>query len=102
MQAQGQPRRWYAPALVVVMSAHNLKTKLAHPDAPREHFQVAHVTFELSRKEGTFALVAGQAEDAARRAPLFTGFVEPGMGTQLRRLAHVIDEIEAEQRKARK
>lgn len=81
------------------MSAHNLKTKLAHPKAPREHFPVAHVTFELSRKAGTFALVVGLPEGAARRGPLFTGFVEPGMATQLRRLAHEIDEIEAEQKK---
>jgi len=84
------------------MSAHNLKTKLAHPKAPREHFLVAHVTFELSRKAGTFALVVGLPEGAARRGPLFTGFVEEGMGTQLRRLAHAIDEIEAEQKRVRK
>ena len=81
------------------MSANNLKTKLAHPNAPREHYPVAHVTFELSRKAGTFALVSGLPEGAARRGPLFTGFVEPGMGNQLRRLAHVIDEMEAEQKK---
>jgi len=81
------------------MSAHNLKTKRAHPNAPREHFEVAHVTFELSRKAGTFALVAGQAVHANNRSPMFSGFVEQGMGTQLRRLAHAIDEMEAEQQK---
>jgi hypothetical protein len=81
------------------MSAHDLNTKRRHPDAPREHFEVAHVTFEISRKAGTFALVAGQAHQSKNHSPMFTGLVEAGMGTQLRRLAHAIDEMEAEQKK---
>ncbi|NIZ63303.1 hypothetical protein DL239_20250 [Sedimentitalea sp. CY04] len=81
------------------MSAHNLKTKRAHPNAQREQFQVAHVTVEVSRKAGTFALIAGEAHHSKDRSPMFTGIVEPGMGTALRRLAHAIDEMEAEQSK---
>jgi len=81
------------------MSAHNLKTKRAHPDAPREHFEVGHVTYEISRAAGTYALVAGQAHHAKDRSPLFTGSAELGMGAQLRRLAHVFDEMEADQKK---
>lgn len=79
------------------MSTHSLKAKRRHPDAPREHFEVAHVTFELSDRgpESTFSLVAGLAVHAKDRRPLFTGFIEPGMATQLRKLAHRIDEIEA-------
>ena len=81
------------------MSAHGLNTKRRHPDAPREHFEVSNVTFELCSNAGTFALVAGQAMHAKDRRPMFSGIVEPGMGTQLRRLAHAIDKMEAKQRK---
>lgn len=81
------------------MSAHNLKTKRAHPDAPREQFQIAHVVVEVSRENGTFALIAGEAHHSKDRSPMFSGLVEPGMGTALRRLAHVIDEIEESRKK---
>lgn len=77
------------------MSGHSVKCRNRHPQVDRQHFEVAHVTFELIAKDGTFGLFPGLAENAKERRPLFTGFVEKGMGTQLRKLAHAIDEIEA-------
>ena len=82
------------------MSAHSVKTKRRHPDTTtykREQFQVAHITIEVADhpKNGcTFALIAGEAIAAKDRRPLFTGHVEKGMGSQLRRLAARIDELE--------
>ncbi len=76
------------------MSIHGVKSKRRHPTAPREHFEVGHITFELSEENKTFALVAGQATNAKDRRPLFSGTIEKGMGTALRRLAHKIDDIE--------
>ena len=78
------------------MSKHSLKSKRRHPDANRERYEVAHITFEVSPEDKTFALIAGQALEAKDRRPLFTGFVEKGMGTQLRKLAHRFDDLEAE------
>ena len=78
------------------MSIHSPKSRNRHPDAERLQYPVAHITFEVSRKNGTFGLFPGLAENAKERRPLFTGFVEKGMGTQLRKLAHLCDEIEAE------
>lgn len=85
------------------MSGHSVKAKRRHPDpaVPREAFQVAHVTVEVidhPEHGATFALIAGEAVHARDRRPLFSGHVEVGMGTQLRRLAHRIDEIEARMR----
>lgn len=77
------------------MSGHSVKAKSRHPDAPRDHHQVGHITFEIMPADGTFALIAGEAVLQKDRRPLFTGFVEKGMATQLRKLAHAIDEIEA-------
>ncbi len=83
------------------MSAHSVKCRRRHP-APvtyeREAFEVGHVTFEIAdhpETGATFALIAGQAMHARDRRPLFTGHVRPGMATQLRKLAHRLDEIEA-------
>jgi hypothetical protein len=59
---------------------------------------VAHVTFEViaDPDEGcTFGLFAGEAVLAQYRKRLFSAPIEPGMGTQLRRLAHHIDHLEA-------
>jgi hypothetical protein len=78
------------------VSIHGIKSKRRHPDAPRECFQVGHVTFEISETNGTFALIAGDAIDAKNRRPLFTGFVTSGMATQLRKLAHRFDELECD------
>lgn len=77
------------------MSSHSLKAKRRHPDAPRDRHQVGHITFEMSAENGTFALIAGDAVSAQDRRPLFTGCVSRGMGSELRRLAHRFDEIEA-------
>jgi len=82
------------------MSAHGLKAKRRHPETTtyeREKFIVAHVTFELCDhpKNGvTFALIAGDAIDAKDRRPMFSGHISKGMGSQLRRLAARIDELE--------
>lgn len=68
------------------MSVHSFKCKRRHPDAPRDRHAVGHITFELS---------AGDALSARDRRPLFTRCVSRGMGSELRRLAHRFDEIEA-------
>lgn len=77
------------------MSVHSMKSKRRYPDAPRERYEVGHITIEVSHQEGTFALIAGQAVHAKDRRALFSGNVERGMGTALRRVAHVFDDIEA-------
>lgn len=83
------------------MSSHGTKARARHPDPvsfTREQFWVAHVMFELidHPENGiTFALIAGLATEAKYRRPLFSGHIERGMGTQLRRLAHRLDELEA-------
>lgn len=82
------------------MSVHSVKSKARHPDpvgAVRERYQVAHVTFEVCDhpEHGvTFALIAGEAVHAKDRRPMYSGHIPKGMGTQLRRLAHRIDELE--------
>jgi hypothetical protein len=60
-------------------------------------FEVGHVTFEVCDhpEHGvTFALIAGEAVHARDRRPMFSGHVAVGMGTQLRRLAHHLDDLE--------
>ena len=47
-----------------MMSRHSQKSKQRHPDAPREHYEVAHITFEIAPDAKTFALIAGQAYSA--------------------------------------
>lgn len=62
---------------------------------PRMTFDVAHVEFGLidHPENGiTFDLRAKYGPD--NRPCLFCGHIEPGMGTQLRRLAHKLDELE--------
>lgn len=76
------------------MSIHGVKSKRRHPAAPREHFEVGHITFEVSAENKTFALIAGQAANVKDRRPLFSGTIEKGMGTALRRLAHRFDDFE--------
>ncbi|SMO99461.1 hypothetical protein SAMN06265173_15413 [Thalassovita litoralis] len=82
------------------MSSHSLKSKSRHPETTgirRELFQVAHVTFEIvdhPEHGATFALIAGLAANAKDRRPLFSGHIEDGMGKELRKLAHRIDELE--------
>lgn len=83
------------------MSAHSPKNRARHPNPTtyrREPFQVAHIRFEVCDHPDhgkTFALFAGDAADPKMQRALFTGSVQRGMGTQLRRLAHRIDELEA-------
>lgn len=63
-----------------------------------EYHTVGHITFRTRRctRNGiTFALLAGDPESPKFEKALFTGFVERGMGSQLRRLAHHFDELEA-------
>ena len=57
------------------MSTHSVKAKRRHPDTDREHYEVAHMTFELSKKDHTFALIAGEALTAKDRKPLFSGVI---------------------------
>ena len=56
-------------------------------------FQVAHITFEIDEKEKTFALIAGEAENASQRKPLFSGIITEMMGTELRILGNEIEEM---------
>ncbi|MDE4272973.1 hypothetical protein PXK58_00815 [Phaeobacter gallaeciensis] len=61
-------------------------------------FLVGHVLFEFHRcseRGHVFDLIAGEATPAKRARPLFSAGVQRGMGTQLRRLAHRFDELEA-------
>ncbi len=82
------------------MASHG-RTKGRHPNPTRflrEQWPVGHITFEVcdNPKAGcTFALIPGEAPDAKLRKALFTGIIQKGMGTQLRRLAHRFDELEA-------
>ena len=69
------------------MSKHSLKSKRRHPDAPRERITVGHITFEMCPVNATFALIAGDAVQSKDRRPLFSGFIEPGMEAELRRVA---------------
>ena len=69
------------------MSTHSLKAKRRHPDTQRERITVGHITFELSPRDKTFALVAGDAMQAKDRSPLFTGLIEPEMEQELRKVA---------------
>ncbi|ABF64367.1 hypothetical protein TM1040_1634 [Ruegeria sp. TM1040] len=84
------------------MSAHSSRSRSRHPDPKtfdREKFRVGHILFELCdhpENGKTFALIAGEATEAKFMRPMFTGFVQRGMGTQLRRLAHRFDELEAD------
>lgn len=84
-----------------MMSPHSVKSRARHPNPKtfkREQFHVGHILFELCDHPEygkSFALIAGEATEAKYLRPLFTGFVQRGMGTQLRRLAHRFDELEA-------
>ena len=69
------------------MSTHTLKAKRRHPDTKRERITVGHITFELSSRDKTFALIAGDAVQAKDRRPLFSGLIEPEMEKELRRVA---------------
>lgn len=82
------------------MSTHSAKSCSRHPEPvtfAREQFQVGHITLEICDHPDngvTFALIAGEAVHARDRRPLFTGHVPRGMATDLRKLAHRIDELE--------
>ena len=65
------------------MSTHSVKAKRRHPDTNREHYEVAHMTFELSKKDHTFALIAGEALTARDRKPLFSGIITEHMAEEL-------------------
>ena len=65
------------------MSTHSVKAKSRHPDTEREHYEVAHMTFELSKKDHTFALIAGEALTAKDRRPLFSGVITEHMAEEL-------------------
>ncbi len=82
------------------MSAHSTKSRARHPEPTtyvREPFPVAHLAFEICDHPDngvTFALIAGDPLTADKRDRLFSGHVPKGMATQLRKLAHRMDELE--------
>ena len=65
------------------MSTHSVKAMRRYPDSEREHYEVAHMTFELSKKDHTFALIAGEALTATDRKPLFSGIITEHMAEEL-------------------
>ena len=75
------------------MSTHSVKAKRRHPDTEREHYEVAHITFELSKKDHTFALIAGKALTARDRKPLFSGVITDHMADDLEVLAWRIRQL---------
>ena len=75
------------------MSTHTVKAKRRHPDTEREHYEVAHVTFELSKKDHTFALIAGEALTARDRKPLFSGVITDHMADDLEVVAWRIRQL---------
>lgn len=83
------------------MSSHSVKSQARHPDPAtfeREEFRVGHILVRVidhPTDGAAFALIAGEATEANYRRPLFTGFVSRGMATELRKLAHRFDELEA-------
>ena len=74
------------------MNSHAYRRSVRNLDA-MTRLEVAHVTFELSEKDQTFALIPGQALNAKDRKPLFSGIITKEMGVQLRILANEIEEI---------
>ena len=75
------------------MSTHTVKAKRRHPDTEREHYEVAHMTFELSKKDHTFALIAGEALTARDRKPLFSGVITEHMADDLEVVAWRIRQL---------
>jgi len=75
------------------MSTHSVKAKRRHPDTEREHYEVAHSTFELSQKDHTFALIAGEALTARDRKPLFSGVITDHMADDLEVVAWRIRQL---------
>ena len=75
------------------MSTHTVKAKRRHPDTEREHYEVAHMTFELSKKDHTFALIAGEALTAKDRKPLFSGVITDHMADDLEVVAWRIRQL---------
>jgi len=75
------------------MSTHSVKAKRRHPDTEREHYEVAHITFELSKKDHTFALIAGEALTARDRKPLFSGVITQNMADDLEVVAWRIRQL---------
>ncbi len=64
----------------------------------KEYHRVGHITFRTScgPTHGiTFALLAGDPKTAKFEKALFSGHVERGMATELRRLAGHFDKLEA-------
>lgn len=82
------------------MSAHGLQSRSRAPNPKtfeREPFPFGHCQFEVAdnpRDAITFGIYVGDPLDPKRRA-IVTGLVKRGMATQLRRLAHRLDELEA-------
>ncbi|KMK63787.1 hypothetical protein [Puniceibacterium sp. IMCC21224] len=83
------------------MSAHSSRAIGRHPDPVgfrRERWPVGHVNFEVIDHPQdcvTFALRADVDRGDGKLPPaLFSAHVPRGMATQLRKLAHRLDELE--------
>ena len=74
------------------MSSHGYRRSIRNLDA-MTRLEVAHITFELSEKDQTFALIPGEAINAKDRKPLFSGVITKEMGEKLRVLANEIEEL---------
>lgn len=80
------------------MSAHSQKARARHPATThvvRRYFPLAHVEIELIDHPDngiTFGLRTRYGPE--NRPCLCSGHIERGMGTELRRLAHVLDDLE--------
>lgn len=62
----------------------------------QQHFRVGHMivrTTDHAENGQTYCLYPDV--EGGEKKPLFTGHVEKGMGTELRRLAHHFDDLEA-------
>lgn len=84
------------------MSAHGSRATSRHPKPKgviRERFVVGHIAIEVidhPENGATYGLRAAvELVDGKTPPLLFSGHIECGMGTQLRRLAHRMDELEA-------
>lgn len=81
------------------MSAHSTRARGRHPNPKhivRESYELAHVIIELidHHENGiTFGLRTKYGPE--NRPCLCSGHIEKGMATNLRRLAHRLDELEA-------
>ena len=76
------------------MSSHSLKARVRSKNVEREVFALEHLHVEICVETRTFAIFAGHPERQCAPRPLFSGVIQRGMGTTLRRIAHRFDDLE--------